>query len=162
MRSRLLQSTVLAAILMVLVPGIANAQSVSFEWAAWDAQITAHANSSQLDIVETQRINVNSGTLHTGQRLYSQPVNIQSVSVAINRQQAQSLTQGSGSGQYQLSTNANGDTVLNYGLPNPANGGDSFVVQISYSVSEATPGVLDWAIVPGTHTVPITSSTATI
>src|SRR5579859_6319355 len=162
MRLKVILSALIVTVMMAVLPGIVSAQNANFEWAAWDAQITAHANSSQMNVVETQKINVTGGTLSTGQRFYSDPVSIQSMSVAVNGQQPQQLTQGSGTGQYQISQNSNGDTVLNYMLPTPATAGNSFTVQITYTVPESTPGMVDWAVVPGTHSVPITSSTATI
>ncbi|HLY28641.1 MAG TPA: hypothetical protein VKQ72_20005 [Aggregatilineales bacterium] len=162
MRLKVFFSSLVTAVLLAVLPGLVSAQSPTFEWVAWDAQITAHANSSQLDIVETQQIKVTGGTLHTGQRFYSDPVNIQSISVAANGKQAQQLTQGTGAGQYQISTDTTGNIVLNYTLPTAANAGDSFVVQINFNVAQSTQGMVDWAVVPGTHSVPITSSTATI
>ncbi len=161
MRVKVTISVLLTTLLLAVLPGLVNAQGATFEWAAWNAQITAHANSSQLDIVETQQVNVTGGTLHAGERDYSQPVNIQNVSVTVNGQ-PQQLSQGTGAGQYQITTDANGNTVLNYNLPTPINAGSSFGVQIGYTTTEATAGVIDWAIVPGTHNVPINSSTATI
>ncbi|MHB8629294.1 MAG: DUF2207 domain-containing protein [Aggregatilineales bacterium] len=150
----------LLGLLLAAVPS-AFAQSPSIDWAAWNAQITASANSSQLAIAETQNIKVTGGTLHAGERDFSDAVTIQNVYIALNGQQPQQLSQGSGNSQYQVS-NTNGQVVLNYTLPTPANAGDSFVVQINYTVNEAMAGVIDWNVVPGTHSVPIDSSSVTI
>ena len=47
----------LIAILSPVAVASAAAQGLSIEWVSWDAQITAHTKSTQLDIVETQNIN---------------------------------------------------------------------------------------------------------
>ncbi len=148
------------AALFALVPVVA-AQGPTVRWTFWNAQITAHANSSQLEVAESQSIRVTNGTLNAGERDYSQPVNIQSVYVALNGGQPTQLTQGSGTGMYQVS-NANGDVVLKYRLPSPANSGDQFVVQINFTVNQAAAGVINWDIVPGTHAAQVDSSTVTI
>ncbi len=138
-----------------------NAQSPTVEWTSWNAQITAHADSSQLDVAETQIIKVTGGTLNAGERDYSQPVNIQNVYLAVNGGQPKQLTQGTGPNQYQVS--GSGDNIaLTYQLPNPANSGDSFVVQVNYTVPAATTGLIDWFVVPADHPFPVDSSTTTI
>ncbi len=139
----------------------ALAQSPSVEWSAWNAQITAHPGSAPLDIAETQIIKVTGGTLHGGTRNFSQPVNIQSVYLALNGSQPTQLSQGSSPGSYSVSS-ANGDVVVNYELPRAANVGDSFAVQINYTVNPTTAGLIDWNVVPGTHPGPVNSSKVTI
>ena len=154
-------SGVLLLVLVMAGAGVAAAQSPSVEWEAWNAQITAHANDPQLDVAETQVINVIEGTLHSGQRDYSQPVRIQSVYLAMNNDQPQEIFQGTGPGMYEVS-NPNGDVVVDYQLPSAANAGDRFVVQINYTVNTASPGFIDWFVVPGDHAAPVNSSTVTI
>jgi hypothetical protein len=151
---------VLVVLALAAVGGVA-AQSPSVEWEAWNAQITAHADNPQMDVAETQVINVIDGPLHSGVRDYSQPVEIQNVFFALNGGQPQELIPGNGPGSYQVS-NSGGDVVLEYDLPTPAEAGDSFVVQINYSVEEASPGFIDWFVVPGDHAAQVNSSTVTI
>jgi len=160
MRMKWISGVLIVGLLLAVVGGVA-AQTPSVEWQAWNAQITAHANSSQLDVAETQIIMVRGGPLHSGIRDYSQPVQIQNVFFALNGQQPQELPVGSGPGTYQVS-NANGGVTLQYQLPNPANTGDTFAVQINYVATEPTPGVIDWFVVPGDHVATVDSSTLTI
>jgi len=160
MRLKMLGSGLLVALSLALFSAV-GAQSPSIEWKAWNAQITAHANNSQLEIAETQIINVTDGQLHSGERSYSQPVNIQSVYLATNGGSPQQLSQGNGPGMYQVS-NSNGEVVLDYQLPQTANAGDSFAVQINYTVNAATTGLIDWFAVPADHPFPVDSSTVTI
>jgi len=160
MRLRWASSLVLLGLILATVGGVA-AQGPSVEWEAWNAQITAHANNSQLDVAETQVINVLDGSLSQGERDYTQPVDIQAVYLAMNGGQPRELTQGSGAGTYQVS-GTSGDVVLQYELPTTAEAGDTFAVQINYSVPEPTAGLIDWFAVPGDHGAPVQSSTITI
>jgi hypothetical protein len=160
MRLKWASSLVLLGLILTLVGGAA-AQSPSVEWEAWNAQITAYANDSQLDVAETQVINVLDGSLSMGERDYSQPVDIQAVYLAMNGGQPRELTPGTGPGTYQVSSGA-GDVVLQYELPTSAEAGDTFVVQINYSVLGPTPGLIDWFAVPGDHGAPVRSSMITI
>jgi hypothetical protein len=137
------------------------AQSPGVEWLNWDAVITTQANSTQLTIAETQTVQVTNGALQTGQRNYSQPVNIQSVYIAINNEQQQQLSQGNGVGNYQVS-NSNGDMILEYQLPHSVSAGEQFAIQINYTTDSPTAGLIDWFIVPGGHAAPVDSSTVTI
>ena len=152
MRIKSALGLILAGMLLVIAP-IASAQNVTISWDQWNAQITAHANSNQLSITETQNIRVTGGTVSQGERDFTDQVNIQSVLIAVNNQQPQQLQ----SNQYTFSNGA-----LQYNLPTPANTGDSFVVTIIYTATEATNGVIDWFVVPLSHDVQIGSSTATI
>ena len=160
MRLKWASSLVLIGMILAIVGG-AVAQSPSVEWEAWNAQITAHANNSQLDVAETQVINVLDGSLHAGERDYSQQVDIQAVYLAMNGGQPRELTPGTGPGTYAVSTGTQ-DVVLQYELPTTAEAGDTFAVQINYSVPEPTPGLIDWFAVPGDHSAPVKSSTVTI
>jgi len=140
---------------------VAGAQSPSVEWTAWNAQITAHANGAPLDIAETQIIKVTDGQLHSGERDFSQPVSIQAVYLAVNGGQPQQLQQGSGPNSYQVSQTSS-DVLLDYTLPATANAGDSFVVQINYTVNPPASGLIDWFVVPGSHPGTVDSSKVTI
>jgi hypothetical protein len=160
MRLKWASSLVLLGLILATVGGAA-AQGPSVEWQAWNAQITAHANDSQLDVAETQIINVLDGSLSKGERDYTQQVDIQAVYLAMNGGQPRELTPGTGAGTYQVSTGT-GDVVLQYQLPTTAEAGDTFAVQINYSVPEPTPGLIDWFAVPGDHGAPVRSSTITI
>jgi len=160
MRLKWASSLVLLGLILATVGGAA-AQGPSVEWQAWNAQITAHANDSQLDVAETQVINVLDGSLSQGERDYTQQVDIQAVYLAMNGGQPRELSQGTGAGTYQVS-GTSGDVVLQYVLPTSAEAGDTFAVQINYSVPEPTAGLIDWFAVPGDHGAPVQSSTITI
>jgi hypothetical protein len=160
MRLKQLSIVVLLALSLALVSLVA-AQSPSVEWTSWNAQITAHANGAPLDIAETQIIKVTDGQLHSGERDYSQQVSIQSVYLAMNGGQPQQLQQGSGPNTYQVSQSST-DVVLDYQLPVAANAGDSFVVQINYTVNPPASGLIDWFVVPGSHGAPVNSSKVTL
>src|SRR5262249_47410936 len=121
MRLKLPAIGLFLALCLVLAANV-GAQSPSAEWAAWNTQITAHSNSPQLDIAETQVVNVTAGPLQAGERNYSEPVTVQAVYLAVNNGQPQQLPQGDGPGTYQVS-NSNGDVVVDYQLPTPANTG---------------------------------------
>lgn len=160
MRWKWISSALLVGLLVMAASGVA-AQSPSVEWDSWNAQITAYNDRSQVDVAETQVINVLDGRLQAGQRDYSQPVDIQSVYFAMNGEQPQELAPGDGAGQYQA-YEADGGVILEYQLPSPAQAGDTFVVQINYTAETATPGLIDWYVVPGGHGAPVNSSTVTI
>lgn len=163
MRLKLLGVLVLAATILLLPTAATMAQGITVEAASWNAQITAHNNSNQLDVQETQNINVTGGTLHGLTRDYTVPVNISSVAVAVNGGQLTPLTAGNSSqpGTYQVSNSANG-AKLNYELPKALNAGENFTVQINLTTTTATQGVVDWNVVPGSHPFPVRSSTLTI
>jgi len=160
MRWKWISSALVVGLLVMAVGGVA-AQSPSVEWDSWNAQITAYNDRSQVDVAATQMINVLSGQLQAGQRDYSQPVDIQSVYFAMNGEQPQELAPGDGPGRYQT-YETDGGVILEYQLPTPAQAGDTFVVQINYATQTATPGLIDWYVVPGAHGAPVNSSTVTI
>jgi hypothetical protein len=160
MRLKIASSLALLGLLLAMVGGAA-AQGPSVEWEAWNAQITAYNNDTQMDVAETQVINVLDGSLSAGERDYTQPVNIQQVYLAMNNGQPRQLEEGSGPGTYQVS-NSGSDVVLQYELPTSAEAGDTFAVQINYTVDQPTAGVIDWFAVPGDHGAPVRSSTVTL
>src|SRR5262249_32937571 len=147
MRWKILGLGLFLALCLVTVAG---AQGPSAEWTAWNTQITAHNNSSQLDVAETQIVNVTSGPLQGGERTYTQPVNIQAVYVAMNGGQPQQMTQGNGPGTYQVNSTSD-TTVLDYTLPTTANSGDNFTIQTNFTTTTTTPGLIDWYAVPVDH-----------
>jgi hypothetical protein len=55
-----------------------------------------------------------------------------------------------------------GEIVLQYNLPEAAESGDNFVVQINYVTQANAEGLLDWHIIPADHGFPIQSSTAVL
>jgi hypothetical protein len=160
MRLKSLTSLVVLALSLSVISSV-FAQSPSVEWTQWNAQITAHSGSQPFDVAETQVIRVTSGPLHGGSRDFEDPVNIQSVYLAMNGSQPTQLSQGSGAGSYTVS-NSNGEIVVDYELPQAANTGDTFVVQINFTVSPPTAGIVDWSVVPANHPFPVDSSKATI
>src|SRR5436305_4338085 len=96
MKSKLF--TALTVLMLLALPAVAFAQNPSLQWNRWDAQITAQPNN-QLQIVETQEVAVNSGTIHQGTRYWTTPVNIQQVYVITGNNQNPQLLQQSSSGQ---------------------------------------------------------------
>ncbi len=160
MRLKFTIGGIFLAILFAML-NVVGAQSPTIEWKAWNAQITAYSDSSQLSIAETQIIDVTDGQIHAGERDYSQPVDIQNVYLAFNGGSPVELSEGNGPGTYQL-TNTSDGVLLDYQLPNTANAGDSFAVQINYTVASATSGLIDWFVVPLAHDFPVQSSTLTI
>jgi len=79
----------------------------------------------------------------------------------MNGSQPVQLSQGSSPGSYAVS-NSNGDIVVDYELPQAASSGQSFAVQINYTVSPVTANLIDWNVVPGTHPGQVDSSKVTI
>ena len=79
----------------------------------------------------------------------------------MNGSQPMELSTGDGAGEFQVFEDSEG-VVLEYQLPEPAQAGDSFVVQINYAAEVATAGLIDWYVVPGDHGAPVNSSTVTI
>ena len=153
-------SLLFPVILSLVFVSLVGAQSPSVEWTAWNAQITVHT-SAPLDIAETQIIKVTGGQVHSGERDFSQPVSIQGVYLAVNGGQPQQLQQGSGLNSYQVSQTST-DVILDYRLPMVANAGDSFVVQINYTVDLPASGLIDWFVVPGDHGATVDSSKVTV
>jgi hypothetical protein len=160
MRLKSLTSFVVLALSLSLISSV-FAQNPSVEWTQWNAQITAHSGSQPFDVAETQIIRVTSGPLHGGERDFEDPVNVQSVYLAMNGSQPTQLSRGSGPNSYSIS-NSNGGVVVDYELPQAANTGDSFAVQINFTVSPPTAGIVDWSIVPANHPFTVNSSKATI
>ena len=154
-------TSVLLVLLSLTVLSTVNAQSPSVEWTAWNAQITARSGNTPLDIAETQVIKVLSGTLHAGTRNYSQPVQVQGVYLAVNGGQPSQLSRGSRPGTYSVS-NSNGQVIVDYQLPQAASAGDSFAVQINFTVDPATANLIDWYVVPGDHGATVRSSKVTL
>jgi len=153
----------LTVLVLLAVPAVAFAQNTNIQWNRWDAQITAQANN-QMQVVETQEVAVNSGTVSQGTRYWTTPVNLQQVYVITgNNQNPQPLTQ-SNSGQpgtYTL-TNNGGNPTLTYVLPAPQAAGSTFLVQLSYTAQSPTTGMVDWRVIPADHPFPVQSSTITL
>jgi hypothetical protein len=161
MQSRLSKLlTLITLMFLVGMPALVHAQGASLEWARWDAVITVR--SDQLQIAETQEINVTDGTIRKGARFWTTNVTVQSVYIV----------SGGGSTPQQLTQNSSGQTstykfdsssnTLAYVLPAPVNSGDTFVVQINYTATSPTSGMVDWKIIPGEHDFPVLSSTTRI
>lgn len=154
---------VLLITLLSILPTVVSAQT-SVEFNRWDARITARSGSDQLQIVESQEINITGGTLSRGTREWANPVQIQSVSIvgsAGSEPAILSAGDGSRAGTYAVSQNGSRST-LSYTLPAPQNAGTTITVQISYTGTSTTAGLVDWAVVPDQHNFAIRSSTATI
>src|SRR5947209_1405962 len=120
MRTRIIALLVLA---LALTPALVSAQTAGVTFNRWDAQITARANSNQLQIAETQEVQVTAGTVSKGSRYWTDPVQIQSVYLVMSgSSNPQNLTQGNGTqpGSYSISQ-SNNQTQLQYALPTPVN-----------------------------------------
>ncbi len=144
--------------LSLMVVSMAGAQSPTVEWTSWNSQITVHDNGAPLDIAETQIVSVTGGQLHGGERDFSQPVDIQAVFAAVNNGQPQQLREGT---DYQISQTSDG-VLLDYTLPVAVNAGESFALQINYTVDPPASGLIDWYVVPGDHGAVVQSSRVTI
>ncbi len=160
-----LKAGILLLMASLLFPQLIFAQSINAAWNRWDAQITVNSNSDQMQIAETQEIQVLNGTIHTGDRIWTHLVQVQSVYVNLsNDQTPRALAKGNGTqpGTYAVSQASNDQTTLKYALSTPQNAGDTFVVQINYTATSPTTGMVDWVIVPGDHAFPVRSSTVRI
>jgi len=159
-----LKSGIVLLFAMLLLPHAVMAQTTSVVWNRWDAQITVQSNQ-QMQVAETQEINVQSGVVHGGNRSWKDQVQIQSVYVNQgNDQTPRALAQGDGSqpGTFNVAQSGADQTTLNYTLPTPQNAGATFVLQINYTAVSPTTGMVDWAIVPADHAFPVNSSTVRI
>src|SRR5262245_24958297 len=107
MRSKILTGGLFLILLFAML-NVAGAQSPTIEWKAWNAQITAYSDSSELSIAETQIIDVTDGQVHAGQRDYSQPVDIQNVYLSFNGGSPEELVYGDGSSTYQITNTSDG------------------------------------------------------
>jgi predicted membrane protein DUF2207 len=160
MRSRL--GLVLLTVLL-LTPALAFAQNVNVEWTRWDAQIAVQSDNT-LQIAETHEVHVLDGQVKQGTRFWTDPVQLQAVYlVRGNNQQPRALVQGRGGqpGTYTVSQSGP-QTTLTYYLDSPANANDTFTVQINYTATSPTTGMVDWKIVPADHAFTVRSSTAHI
>ncbi len=157
MRSKLLALLLIA---LLLTPTLAFAQSIQLEFTRWDAQINAQSNSDQMQIAEAEQIHVLSGTLSRGSRFWTQPVQIQAVYIVLgNDNTPRQLSQGNGQpGTYAVSQ-SNNQTTLQYTLPQQIKSGDTFTVQINYTATSPTSGMVDWTVIPGERDYPVRSST---
>lgn len=155
-----------AVLLLVfaLTPVMAFAQSPSVQWNRWDAKINVPASGDQMQIAETQDIQITSGTVSRGTRIWTSPVQIQNVYLLTdNDSSPQQLTQSNSKqpNTYTVSDTSSG-TTLQYTLPSPQSSGSSYVVQINYTATMTTSGLVDWKVVPGDRAFPVLSSTTVI
>jgi len=159
-----LKSGIVLVVAMLLLPHMVMAQTTSVVWNRWDAQITVQSNN-QMQVAETQEINVQSGVVHGGNRTWTDQVQVQSVYVNLsNDQTPRALAQGDGNqpGTFAVTQSGSDQTTLNYKLPTQQNAGSTFVLQINYTAVSPTTGMVDWAIVPGDQQFPVNSSTVRI
>lgn len=161
MKAKVFMIGLLIASLLVLTTG-SLAQAITFEWTRWDDVITVQPATSTLDIAETQEFQINSGTVRRGSRSWTDPVDIQGV-FYVSDGQPVPLTAGQGEdpGTYTLS-DQDGETFLTYYLPQVAEAGESFIVQINYTTPIPNEGLVDWIVIPGDHGATVNSSTVTV
>lgn len=154
---------ILLLVTALIWTGAAAAQSINAEWARWDSTLTFSADSDQVEISEVQEINILQGPVRFGVRAWEDPVQILDVFIVAPGQRPVELSPGSGDqpGTYTLEQTAD-EIVLQYNLPQPAQSGESFVVQINYLAEASAEGLLDWHIVPADHGFPVRSSTAVL
>jgi hypothetical protein len=159
----------LVALIMLLsaafvLPTLAvHAQSPSVEWLRWDANINVQSND-QMQIAETQEVQVVNGTVSKGTRFWTDPVQVQTVYViAGNDGTPRQLTQNNSAqaNTYQFTDN-NGQPTLTYYLPARQQAGNTFIVQINYTATTPTTGMVDWKIIPAEHDFTVRSSNVTI
>jgi hypothetical protein len=164
MHRKFLTLVVLCLAVLLALPGLAFAQSTSVVWNRWDDQITVQSNN-QMQIAETQEVAVSSGSVRQGTRYWTQPVQLQQVYVIQGSDQTPQALTANSSGQpgtYTFSNDSNGNPSLTYILPTTVNAGSSFIVQINYSATSQTTGMVDWRVIPSDHGADIRSSTITI
>lgn len=154
---------IMLLIAVLVGTGAAVAQNIDAEWARWDSTLTFQAGSEQIVINEVQEFNIFQGPVRFGVRAWQDPVEILDVFVVAEGQRPVQLQQSNTDepGTYTLEPTAT-ETVLQYNLPEPAESGDNFVVQINYVTQANAEGLLDWHIVPADHGFPIQSSTAVL
>jgi hypothetical protein len=147
-----------------LLPAVTvHAQSPSVEWLRWDANINVQSND-QMQIAETQEVQVVNGTVSKGSRFWTDPVNVQAVYIITDNDGTPRQVNQSSSNQpntYQITDN-NGQTTLNYFLPAAQQAGSTFIVQINYTATTPTTGMVDWKIVPAEHNFNVRSSNVSI
>ena len=161
-----MKAKVIAILLLAfaLTPALAFAQSPSVQWNRWDAQITVPASGDQMQIAETQEVNVTGGTVSHGTRTWTNPVQVQNVYLIVgNDTTPQQLSPGNGNQPNTYTVgDSNGGTSLTYTLPTPQGAGNTYVVQINYTATIPTTGLVDWKVVPANHAFPVLSSTVTM
>jgi hypothetical protein len=143
--------------------GAAVAQNIDAEWTRWDTTLTFQPESDQVEVSEVQEFNILQGPVRLGVRAWEDPVEILNVFVVAPGQRPVQLEQGNSDepGTFTLEQDG-GEIVLQYNLPEPAQSGDTFVVQINYVTEANAEGLLDWHIIPGDHGFPIQSSTTVL
>ncbi|MBK8026728.1 MAG: hypothetical protein IPK19_36430 [Chloroflexi bacterium] len=155
---------ILVLLLVVLPQFAAGAQDVSFYWENWNASINVSEAEQTLSIAESQTFVLQSGTIRRGSRAWLDPVTINTVYVNMPDGELVELERSSGGetpGTYEVST-AGDEITLRYYFPEPVNGGDSFLVQINYTVPLLTENLVDWYVIPENHAAPINSSVVQI
>ncbi len=131
---------------------------VEFEWTRWDDNITVVDNDT-IQVSETQEFRMISGEIGRGTRTWTDPVTVEAVFVVMESTPTQLQRSSSGNpGTYELFTDGDEQGVRFY-LPEMVQGGDSFVVQLNYTLDLATDGLIDWKVIPDEHGAPIQSST---
>ena len=97
---RLRPILLLLALVLLAAPFTVSAQSnASVVWNRWDAQIATQSNSDQLQIAETQEINIQNGTIRQGTRYWTSQVQVQAVYVILNNDSSPVQLQQSSNGQ---------------------------------------------------------------
>src|SRR5258708_14537932 len=162
----IMKSKVIAVLLLVfaLTPALVFAQSPSVQWNRWDAQINVPASGDQMQIAETQEVNVTGGTVSHGTRTWTSPVQVQNVYLIVgNDSTPKELTPGNGNQPNTFTvTDSNSGTSLTYTLPTPQSAGNTYVVQINYTATIPTTRLVDWKVFPANPPFPLLTTTITI
>ncbi len=154
---------IMAFMLLTLAVSAAYAQDIEFEWLRWDDTINVFPEQNELNITETQEFSITSGEVRRGSRTWDSPVEMAQVFVVPGDGQPVELTPGQSEqpGTYTF-TQSGSESSLTYYLPEVAQAGDTFLVQINYTTPIDVAGVVDWIAIPGVHAFPIQSSTITV
>lgn len=159
---RLRGVALLLVLLAVFGVTVVTAQNIQVEWLRWDAIINVDSANDLLQVNETQEIEVTRGTLRQGTRFWVDDVDVDGVFIVTgSRPQALRENSSGDAGTYQVRT-VNGEVTLTYYLPEPAERGDRFVVQINYTTPIENEGLFDMSVVPARRGFPVNSSTITI
>lgn len=137
---------------------------IVFHWESWDTTINVSASDQWLAITEAQRFAIESGSVRRGSRSWFDPVTVGGVTLTTPEGEQVELTaasDGEAANTYTIEK-SDDETTLRYYFPTPVAAGDSFLVQINYTVPVTTRNLVDWYAVPDTHGAPINASTVQV
>lgn len=162
MRRRQLLPLFAAIGLLILIP-LAQAQGPAIEWTRWDSNLTVHSEQSLLEITEIQEIAVTNESIGFVTRSWTSPVQIQQVFWVPSSGQPEelALAQSDSEGVFTV-TRSGEESAARFNLPRRMEAGESFVLQINYTAPLENQGIVDWYIIPVDHPFPVLSSQVTV